>query len=471
MKRFYAYTVTFILIWAMWYFMCPNYLRMLEGFDFFTTLPDFTDLNLEIPKPILMYISSFLLQFYSFPLAGAAINALIILLQVIFIDVVVRKIFKDAKGLWWMALLIIPFSTSLLTPELTLVRSLICLAITASAAGVVSLAMIGRAPFIPLPGIFRNLWTGLAAAVLLLGISAYDINEKLRANGTEEIARMDYLVENKKWDEILECVSPNIARQNEYMRKCALLALIEKGELAEKAFRYGLCSSNDFNFHKPETSVLRNFNMRFYSCMGMFNPAIYLAYQQASLFLLGMSFDAARSLADTYIEAEDYTLAKKYVEILSHTSCHRKWVKERQEKLEAIKDSEPKYVKDPVDFIIGNTMQDVSCMMERQPEDKRYRDIILCGMLADRHGQAFHEAYCDLVAPEYTDGGKIPSVYQEALIMLLYQTNPEELSRLNIEEDKIADFKDFAKLIGSKQEGTAKRKYYGTYWEFLYFRR
>ena len=142
MKRFYAYTVTFILIWAMWYFMCPNYLRMLEGFDFFTTLPDFTDLNLEIPKPILMYISSFLLQFYSFPLAGAAINALIILLQVIFIDVVVRKIFKDAKGLWWMALLIMPFSTSLLTPELTLVRSLICLAITAGAAGVVSIAMI-----------------------------------------------------------------------------------------------------------------------------------------------------------------------------------------------------------------------------------------------------------------------------------------------------------------------------------------
>ena len=92
-------------------------------------------------------------------------------------------------------------------------------------------------------------------------------------------------------------------------------------------------------------------------------------------------------------------------------------------------------------------------------------------MLADRQGKAFHEAYCDLVAPEYTDGGKIPSVYQEALIMLLYQTNPEELSRLNIEEDKIADFKDFAKLIGSKQEGTAKRKYYGTYWEFLYFRR
>ena len=87
MKRSFAYILTFTLIWAAWFFLCPDYLRLLEGFDFFTTLPDFKHLNLEIPKPVFMYVSGFLLQFYRIPALGAAIQALLTILQILCIAV------------------------------------------------------------------------------------------------------------------------------------------------------------------------------------------------------------------------------------------------------------------------------------------------------------------------------------------------------------------------------------------------
>ena len=52
MKRFFVFILISVLLWAMWFFLCPYSLVLLEGFDFFAALPDFTFLNLFIANVI-----------------------------------------------------------------------------------------------------------------------------------------------------------------------------------------------------------------------------------------------------------------------------------------------------------------------------------------------------------------------------------------------------------------------------------
>ena len=470
MKRSLVYILAFILIWAAWFFLCPNYLRILEGFDFFTTLPDFKYLNLEIPKPVFMYVSGFLLQFYGIPALGAAIQALLTVLQILCVDTLVRIFFKDSDRLHWISYIVAPFFTMLLCKDLALTGALICLAASAGAAVLLRLATLKMKPFIPLPKFMRNLCVGLTVIAVSIIASGYVIYNRHVKTGIEKMAQLDHMVGEHEWEEILDTVKPHDAFINDYMRRCALLALVETDQLADKAFMYGLSGLNDYFYHKPETPILRNFNMKFYNTLGMYNPAVYHSYQQAMLFPLGMSFDAARSLADIYIKVKDYALAKKYLEILDNSTFHGAWVKDRLPALEANKGATPEYEADPSKVMLGNFKYDLPLMIDRNPEDSRYVHMYLCGLLADKQGGLFYERFCDTLAAEYAEGEKMPKIYQEAVLMAL-TSRPEELKKHNIDPEIQEKFIDFVKLVGSGRDAVAKRKYAGTYWTYLYFSR
>lgn len=470
MKRSFAYILTFTLIWAAWFFLCPDYLRLLEGFDFFTTLPDFWHLNLEIPKPVFMYVSGFLLQFYGIPALGAAIQALLTVLLIGCADAMVRIFFKDSDRPHWISCIVAPFFTMLLCKDLALTGALICLAASAGAVALLRVATLKMKPFIPLPKFIRNLWVGLTVIAVSAVASGYVIYNNHVKTGIEKMAQLDHMVGEQEWQEILKTVTPQDAFVNDHMRRCALLALIQTDQLGDKAFMYGLRGMNDYFYHKPEMAMLRNFNMRFYNNIGMYSPAVYYSYQQSTLFLLGMSFDAARTLADIYLKAKDYTLAKKYLEILDNSTFHGRWVKDRLPELEAIKDASPEYIENPSKEVFGNFKYDLPLMMRRHPEDSRYLHMYLCGLLADKQGGKFYEVFCETLAAEYAEGKKMPKAYQEAVLMAL-SSKPEELRRHNIDTEMKENFMDFVKLVSSGKETTAKRKYAGSYWVYLYFSR
>lgn len=468
MKKTIVFISAFILIWALWFFMCPNYLRILEGFDFFTTLPDFKHLNLEIPKSAFMGVSAFLLQFYAIPAVGAAIHALLTTLQVLCVDAVIRMLFKNSEKLHWISFLGAPFYTVLLCKELALTGALICLSASAATALVVRLAAWKIKPFITLPKFLSNCWVGIITITASIAASGTIIYTKQVKTGMEKMAHLDHLVTKQEWDEILKIVKPQDAFRSEYLRKCALLALIQTDQLADKAFVYGLSGMNDYCYQKDNTTTLRNFNMKFYRNLGMYSPAVYYSYQLATQFLLGMSFNSARSLSDIYLEVKDYALAKKYLEILSRSTCHGKWVKERLPKLEAIKDATPDYVADPSKDVFSLFQYDLPLMMSRHPEDSRYIHMYLCGLLAEKECGLFYETFCNTVAADYTAGTKMPRIYQEAMTMAL-AAKPEEMMKYNFDKDILNRFSDFVNLLRSGKDGVAKRKYGDTYWVYLNF--
>ena len=464
MKRPVTYTLAFIALWAIWYLLCPYYLQRMEGFNFYTDLPDFRNLNMDIKDSVFIGISSYLMQFYAYPALGATINAFISILMVLAADLTVRQIFKEPKCLLWISFPTLLLITNQLFKEVSLVPALKCLSIAFAVCVVSYLTSFWKKGFIPMPKLLRSIWLEGAMVVVILTGAGYMVHDKLVKSGSEEISHLDYLVEQRDWNKILEKVPAEYARQNGTIRKYALLALSEKGILVDNAIAYGLNGSDDFMFHGTAQPMLRNFNMMFYNCLGMHNVSIYYAYQQASQFYVSLNFNAARSLADTYLQIKDHTLAEKYLEILSHSTCHKKWVSERMDKLEAIKGETPERMTDDKKHIWGKMVPDMYLMIEKHSDDRRYRDYLLCGLLVDRQAQLFYKAFQEL----YSEDEQIPFLYQEALLTIIGR-QPEEMSRYEFSPEVLMAFRDFEQMIMSGRGTNAKRKYAATYWAYLFF--
>jgi His/Glu/Gln/Arg/opine family amino acid ABC transporter permease subunit len=201
--------------------------------------------------------------------------------------------------------------------------------------------------------------------------------------------------------------------------------------------------------------------------LGMNNPAIYSVYQQAVQSLPGLSFDTVRCLADIYLEQKDYVMAKKYIDILDHTTCHRKWVKERRARLETIKGSVPEYRMGGQQFILQSFLPDISAMVDLYPQEKKYADYLLCGILAQKDGSTFYNVFQVIASHLFPDGKDIPELYQQALL-LVASHDQNVLTKYMIDEHVWKRFADFTELMSQGRTAQAKRKYAGTYWGYVY---
>lgn len=51
----------------------------------------------------------------------------------------------------------------------------------------------------------------------------------------------------------------------------------------------------------------------------------------------------------------------------------------------------------------------MSSLVSRYPENRKFADYLLCGVLADKDGNIFHDVFLMLAPQLYGDGGKILS--------------------------------------------------------------
>lgn len=459
---------TVFVLTAAWHVSYPYFLRWLEGFSFFSTLPDLSRIHYHLPGDLHRYVGAFLLQFYSSPFAGALIQAVISLAFVSCLWVCVRRIFADPEYMLWLAFIPLPLFVHYQLSDLTLSRSLAWVFCAIALASIAILLTIRKKPGLRMPKFLNNAISSIVlSATLVLCSCALLIKGNDLTRGYEEVARLEYLGQNQKWNEILHTVSVQDAQVNEYQRRYALLALLNTGKLADHAFAYGLSGSDDFLFTDVQEPFCLGFNILFYKSIGMSNPAIYHTYQRSVQSTPGVSFNTLRFLADSYLEAGDYTLAKKYIDILSHSTCHRRWVKERLPRLEQLKNESPSYPQTGPRFHLDSFLADISSMYDRYPYDSRFADLLLCGVLSQKDGGAFYGIFDVVCKHIYPDGKGIPDLYQEALL-LLASKHPEILNRYKIDEAVWKRFADFTELMRQGKTAQAKRKYSGTYWAYVY---
>lgn len=457
-----------IIFWSIWFFAFRYYLIWLEGFSYFSTLPDFAAQYRLIPEGLPGYIGAFLHQFYSMPVLGAAIQAFFTIWPTVCIGIILNRLFKEPVRLIWIAFIPMIFIARRQFWDLLMYKTVIYSMI---ATGLMLLTVIAtsiRRPAWNLPNFLRNKYLTLIFISLQLSNSIFVIVAlEPRNREFESRAELEYLGERGQWDEILRIIQPRDAKEDTFKRGYALLALSEKGILPDYAFRYGLASSEDFIFRETIEPMLLNFNALFFQCNDMYNASVHQSYQHGVQSVTGMSFSSLRRLADVYLEVGDYELAKKYLEILSHSTCHKKWVEDRLDRLETIRYAEPEYEAPMDGATIASFTHTVSSMVDRNKDVKKYSDLLLCALLADEEGDKFKKIFSYIAPYQYPAGKAIPRLYEEALV-LISMVDPHILDNYVISEDTVKRFSEYVTLMNARQGNQALRKYADTYWAYSY---
>ncbi len=458
----------FVVFWSVWLFCYRHYLIWLEGYSFFSTLPDFASQYFSIKEGLPGYIGAFLHQFYSMPALGAAIQSLLTVWPVICLGIVLIRLFRNPEGLLWLAVIPAAYISYKLFWDLHLYHTVIVVMISTVVAALTLVVTAFIRPEWKLPAWPGIRYVNLALVVLVSALSVYFLVGKNRGNKTqEEYARLEYLGERHHWNEILEEVSPKDARADKLKRAYALLALSESGLLADYAFAFGLDGQDNFVLSDVIDPKYLNYNALFYQCNDMHNAVIHQAYQQGVQSVTGVSFSTMRRLADTYLEQKDYQLAKKYIDILSHSTCHRQWVRERLQRLESIRNESPAYEYDEFKATISNFSHTISSMVDRNRDSRKFADLLLCSLLADEEGDKFKNIFAYIAETQYPAGTPIPRLYEEALI-LIGMVDPGILGQYQLSEDTRNRFADYVGLMNAGRGTQALRKHADTYWAYSY---
>lgn len=459
--------VLFVVFWAVWFFAFRYYLIWLEGYSYFSALPDFSSLYKNIPEGLPGYVGAFLHQFYAVPALGAAIQAFFTVWPSVCIAIIFARFFKEPVRLMWIALIPMVFIAGRQFWDLYMYHMVIWSAVSTVLMLAAVLATCFFRPEWSLPKMLRNTYLNLIVMLLLVANPVYVVTSDPRNRQYEDMARLEYYGERGQWDRILKTVQPKDARADEFKRHYALLALSEKGLLADYGFVYGLQSQNDFVFYDRIDPMCLNFNALFYQCLDMHNAVIHQAYQQGVQSVTGVSFASLRRLADTYLELKDYELAKKYLDILSHSTCHKKWVRTRLPELEAIRNVQPAYETDPYKAAIANFSHTISSMVDRNRDNRKYADLLLCSLLASQEGAQFKDIFRYIAQIQYPEGTSVPRLYEEALL-LSSTVDPTALQGLTISQETRKRFADFVALMNSGKGNQALRKYADSYWAYTY---
>ena len=467
MKKLMIISISFLLLWGGWYICYPYYLMWLEGFSFFSTLPDFVPVSLSLKSDFFHYIGSFLLQFYTSSIWGAAVQALLPVAALMCIWMTVKRLFMDPDSLFWLPFAAMPAVVYAQLDDMTLAKTCAIVAALAVLAAVVYVVTFFVKTRVPFPAVLRHKVLIYIVPSVCVLLSLNFIRTAPLCRQYEDITRLTYMAEHERWDDIMQSVSRKDAISNEYKRKYMLLSLIETGNLPEMAFKYGLSSSGDFVFTDAADPLALQYNARYYRALGLYNGVIYCAYQQSLQSLPGICSDAVRTLADTYIELNDQTLAKKYIDIMDHAPCNGKWVRECRARIDAAGGSKICYTVEEDRFVLQDFYKDIASLVTRYPDEKKYADILLCGLLADRDGNTFFNVFDMVYKSLYNDGKKIPELYQEALCLIASQ-EPEILDMYKVDENVRDSYKDFAALKSQGRQSQAKKKYSDTYWAYSY---
>ena len=212
----------------------------------------------------------------------------------------------------------------------------------------------------------------------------------------EYIKKMAYLASEGRWEELLyKAHAKTEARKgNAVALRYALLAESALGTLPENLLDYPISDENLFLFpHKTEYVALQ-FNRLFYLNLGIYDEAYHHAQEYGLLQPSGICFSSIRQMIDSSIEEGDFEIAEKFLHILSKSSCHKKFVKERRERIQNSKSINSKSIPLRADNFVGGFPLPIEMLrLARYYQDSPHRgkmvDYALCSYLIRGDRQSF----------------------------------------------------------------------------------
>lgn len=298
----------FLTVFCISQFLQPYSLTQMQNTGLFLLTPDWFKEVLTGPHPVSETLASFLVQFYDIPVVGALIVAAVITLTYLAADTVLRRCrlpfhrivsLLGALALW--------FFTSHHTSNRIAVMVMLI------AAGLALVSLIARKKE-ERPA---ARWEFPAALVLTLAVAAL-IGTDARTVRQERLAKVEVNARLHRWDKVLEVATPDNSAKDPRLMPYAFLALGEKGTLGDNIFKYPITSPDDFGMEGENTIVANLFNSLLNECLHVPNEAIHQMFQFSAHLPHGMSHLSLYQLIKYNIESGNYTLARKYAEILKH---------------------------------------------------------------------------------------------------------------------------------------------------------
>lgn len=459
------------LVYLFWILIYPNTLRWMEAMSFFSTLPDFTQLQVRYLADYPDYVGAFLLQFYRWAWLGALLQTLFAWLVMFSADVVVYRLTKRSDRMWLSFVAV--GALLAFQAQFTMLGNTLLIVVVSLVVALLTWLVTSKKDDRSKPNLSPlNLYI-LPSILIVAGcVVSYSTKEN---RVRERIYRVEFLAEQGEWDKILKIVTPEVAAQDPVRRRYALLALLENGQLSNKMFSYGVTSSDDFFFPHSVDHIGLSFNGYFNKSLSADNEAMHSWFQLNSISRFGYSARAMRGIVDTALKQRDVALAEKYIRILLSSTCHKNWVKPRIKQLSALR-YEPKVENNPESDIWSvwhgehPVVIETAGLFEADPTNKKLADVLCCGLLASRQLPKFMNVFNYALANAYKGIRHIPIHYEEALLLASRQ-DPSVLQRFPISSFKQSEFQRFAAFMDSGNTTQAAKVHGNTYWAYHFLGR
>lgn len=190
----------------------------------------------------------------------------------------------------------------------------------------------------------------------------------------------------------------------------------------------------------------------------------------------GNSTFALRRLSELAIISGDSDVAKKYLDMLSHTVVHRRWA-------EAMKDSltaghlpqELSYYqaiasKNDRLFLQSDWYGSLESLAATNPANRTAIDYLLCAHLLDKQLQSFVAEYDKYYLNRFDRLVHVPILYQEALVTGITDSESyrETVSKYQIDSDVTQRYSRFLEALDKSGGNVGELgEYKGTYWYYL----
>ena len=204
----------------------------------------------------------------------------------------------------------------------------------------------------------------------------------------EYIKKCVCMANDNRWEDLLykEHIKSDAQRGNGTALRYALLAESALGTLPENLLDYPINDENLFLYPHLSNRVASPFNRLFYLNLGVYDEAFHHAQEYSLLMANGNSFSSLRQLIDYSIEEGEWDIAEKFLTVLSLSSCHKDFIKDRRAMMEKAKKSFNKNIALRADNYVGGypfpvEMLRLARYYKDSPNRKKMVDYAICAYI------------------------------------------------------------------------------------------
>ena len=235
----------------------------------------------------------------------------------------------------------------------------------------------------------------------------------------EYIKKMVCLSNEQRWEDLLykEHIKSDALRGNSIALRYALLAESALGTMPENLLAYPIRDENKFLYPHETNYVALQFNRLFYLNLGVYDEAFHHAEEYGLMMPNGICFSSLRQMVDYSIEEGEWEIADKFLRILSKSSCHKKFIKERRETMEAAKKTFKKDIQLRADNFVGGYPLPVEMLRlaryyQDESQRKKMTDYAICSYMLRGDASSFMIA---IKAFDIYKDKELPKAYREFL--------------------------------------------------------